>query len=92
MNGLFQDKAVVFFFMAHTKTLALAQTIEWDNIGQWAKDDILQGLTGNKQFMASESEREQCFHACCILRIGQIPAAPYSVIGRLPSLNKDLVR
>jgi hypothetical protein len=42
--------------------------------------------------VASENEGEQCFHACRILRMGRVPAASYSVIGQLLSLDKTLVR
>jgi hypothetical protein len=73
-------------------TLAPARTIDWDTVGQLVKNNILQALTGDDQFMAFANECEQCFHACKILRIGRIPTVPYSVIGRLLSLDKGLVR
>jgi hypothetical protein len=53
------------------------------------KNDILQTLTGDEQFMASANEREQCFHACRILRIARILGVPYSVIGHLLSRQRS---
>jgi hypothetical protein len=53
--------------MVHTKTLAPARTIDWGAIGQRLNGDILQAITGDEQCMASENEREQCFHAYRIL-------------------------
>jgi hypothetical protein len=43
------------FPLVDTKTLAQAQTIDWDAFGQRAKDDILQALTGDEQFRTSEN-------------------------------------
>jgi hypothetical protein len=91
-NELFQGEIVFIFFMTQATTLAPARTIDWDAVGQLVKNDILQALAGEEQFMASANEREQCFHPCMILRIGRIPAVPYSVIGRLLSLDKGLAR
>jgi hypothetical protein len=60
MNGLFQNEAVFFSLMAHTKTLRPVWKIDWGAVDQRGKDNILRALTGDEQFMASENEREQC--------------------------------
>jgi hypothetical protein len=41
--------------MAHKKAPAPARTVDWDAISQRGKDDILQALTGDQEFMASEN-------------------------------------
>jgi hypothetical protein len=79
------------FFMDDMKALALAGTINWDVIGHRVYDNILPALTGDEQFVDSENERDQCFHARRILRMGRTPTVLYSVTDRLLSLDKGLV-
>jgi hypothetical protein len=63
MNGLFWVRNFSF-----SSRVTRRHSIGWDTVGQRVKDDILQALTGDKQFIASENECEQCFHLCRILK------------------------
>jgi hypothetical protein len=51
-----------------------------------------QCLMADEVFMRSENVREQCAHACRVLRENHQPVVPFSVIGRLLGLDKSTVR
>jgi hypothetical protein len=42
----------------------------------------------DQSFMSYQCERDQCFHACRVLRMNRIPAVPSSVIGRILKIDK----
>jgi hypothetical protein len=48
---------------------------------------MIAAMQGDKQFLASTSCREQCAHACRILRIQNAPPTPFKIIGRLFNVN-----
>lgn len=49
-------------------------------------------LRADDTFMASSCVREQCAHACRILRENHNPVVPYSVIGRLLQVHRGQVQ
>jgi hypothetical protein len=57
-----------------------------------AEAELIACLSGDDAFSQSQSFREQCFHACRILRMNHIPPVPFAVIGRLLQVDKGTVR
>jgi hypothetical protein len=45
------------------------------------KDDIGASLQAEEAFMSSTTLREQCFHACCVLREEHSPPVSFKLIG-----------
>jgi hypothetical protein len=60
-NGLFQGETVFIFLMTHATTLAPARTIDWDAVDQLVKNNILQVLTEDEQFVASAMSVNNAF-------------------------------
>jgi hypothetical protein len=58
-------------------------TKSWNAVGKHMEADIIQTLMMDLSFINSENERDQCFHACCLLRMEHMPAVPYFMIGRI---------
>jgi hypothetical protein len=56
--------------MAEEMPLASTCIIDWD-----AETDIVNALTMDWPFMNSQNERDQCFHAFCVLRLERFPTA-----------------
>jgi hypothetical protein len=72
--------------------LGPARLIDWDAVDKHVEANITQTLTMNFSFINSENERDQCFHACRLLRIERMPSVPYSTIGRILEIDKGLIR
>jgi hypothetical protein len=53
---------------------------------------LLELLLSDASFQASTSFREQCYHACRILRAEQDPPVPFSLIGKVFQVDKGTVR
>jgi hypothetical protein len=82
-------------FLFHSQQrnmLAPARLINWDAVSKLVEADIIQTLTMDLSFINSENERDQYFHACCLLRTERMSAVPYSVIGRILGIDKGLAR
>jgi hypothetical protein len=60
-------------------------------MADWTISDERQSSV-DEQFNSSGSFREQCFHACRILRTQYQPAVPYSLIGKLFHVDKATIR
>jgi hypothetical protein len=71
---------------------APACLIDWDAVGKHVEADIIQTLTMDLSFIDFENERDQCFHACRLLRMECMPAVPSSIIGRILAIDKGLVK
>jgi hypothetical protein len=54
--------------------------------------ELAQVLEADEGFRSSSTLREQCFHACRILRHGRDEPVPYSFIGALLNIDKSTVR
>jgi hypothetical protein len=57
-----------------------------------AEAELIARLSGDDAFSRSQSSREQCFHACRVLRVDHVPPVPFAVIGRLLQVDKGTVR
>jgi hypothetical protein len=56
------------------------------------EEAVIRKLTTDLSFINSGNERDQCFHACHLLRMERMPALPYSLIGHILGIDKGLVR
>jgi hypothetical protein len=81
----------VFLFDEHIM-LAPARHVDWDAVGHELENGTIQALTADNDFTSSENEQSQCFDACRILRMERTLAIPYSLIGRVLTIDKNIVR
>jgi hypothetical protein len=66
--------------------------VDWVAVGHKVEKQIIQALIADNDFTRSENERSRCFHACRILRTEQTLAVPYSLIARVLTIDKGIVR
>jgi hypothetical protein len=78
--------------MAEEAALAPARHVNWEDLLSRLTVDIVEGLRADETFMNAQTAREQCYHACRILRLERVPAIPYSMIGRILDLDKGTVQ
>jgi hypothetical protein len=76
------------FIMADLCSLGQAHGINWEMLKIQAMFDIESCLRASPEFMEASTIREQCHHACRLLRDEHVPVVPYSVIRRLLQMNK----
>jgi hypothetical protein len=82
---------VEHFILASATQCALASEIDWDAIGLFAEEDIVQCLRGSAEFASAINLREQYFHACKILHFQHCPAVPFLIIGRFFNVRKATI-
>jgi hypothetical protein len=92
LRSPFSEENPFFFILDQRNMLGPTRLIDWDTVGKHVEGDIIETLTMDLSFINFENERNQCFHACCLLRMECMPAVPCSMIGPILGIDKGLVR
>jgi hypothetical protein len=78
--------------MAAAILLVPSYVIDWEAISSFADEEIIHALQTSESFTDAQMFQHQICEACCILHIENLPAVPYSMIGRLFGIAKTTVR
>jgi hypothetical protein len=78
--------------VASNIALAPARALDWNEPAQRLTLDVIDTLKADVTFMNAMTTREQCHHACRILRVERSPAISSVMIGWVIGSGRTLVK
>jgi hypothetical protein len=71
--------------------LSESVVVDYDSLLVEIGESIMEKLRNDFDFVNSQTLRDQCYHACRLLRDETYPVVPYSIIAKILNCNKGLV-